>query len=163
MMNPNRGVATSMPHLRRRSLLALGIVAVVPLSRRSFADPAAFEATATIMRFNDALLALMQTGAQTTFSRRFDLIAPSVDQTFDLRTVLAVSVGASWTAFHRSSKTDCWPNSAATRWPVTWPISTTSPASALPSCPIYADLMQDGSSYRRASYRLTATQQGLIT
>ena len=98
MMNPNRGVATSMPHLRRRSLLALGIVAVVPLSRRSFADPAAFEATATIMRFNDALLALMQTGAQTTFSRRFDLIAPSVDQTFDLRTVLAVSVGASWTS-----------------------------------------------------------------
>ena len=91
------GIAAATPDLRRRSLLALGVVAVVPLSRRSIANPAPIGATAMIARFNDALLALMQTGALIAFNRRFDLLAPSVDQTFDLPAVLAVSVGAPWT------------------------------------------------------------------
>ena len=38
----------------------------------------------------------MRSSGQTTFSRRFQVLAPAVDQTFDLRAVLAISVGPSW-------------------------------------------------------------------
>jgi phospholipid transport system substrate-binding protein len=97
MTKPSRGAVADNCDLRRRSLLAFGIFAVLPLGSASFANPAQADATATIARFNDALLALMQTAAQTAFNRRFDLLAPTVDQTFDLQAVLAVSVGAGWT------------------------------------------------------------------
>jgi phospholipid transport system substrate-binding protein len=56
----------------------------------------AADATTTITRFNEALLAAMRSSGQTTFSRRFQVLAPAVDQTFDLRAVLAISVGPSW-------------------------------------------------------------------
>jgi phospholipid transport system substrate-binding protein len=54
------------------------------------------DATAIIGNLNEALLAAMKTGTQTAFSRRFDALAPVVDQAFDLHTVLAVSVGSDW-------------------------------------------------------------------
>jgi phospholipid transport system substrate-binding protein len=86
----------AVPGLRRRLLLGVAAMAASPLSRRAIADTAGADVTATIKRFNEALLATMKTAAQTPFSRRFDALASAVDQTFDLRTVLAVSVGSSW-------------------------------------------------------------------
>jgi phospholipid transport system substrate-binding protein len=38
----------------------------------------------------------MKTGHQFDFGRRFQALAPAVDQVFDLRAVLAVSVGSGW-------------------------------------------------------------------
>ncbi|WP_158258190.1 ABC transporter substrate-binding protein [Rhodopila globiformis] len=97
MKNSNRDMTTARSGLRRRSLLALGLAAVAPLGRHAVANPAPAGAIAIIARFDEALLALMRADAQTVFSRRFELLAPSVDQTFDLPAVLAVSVGPAWT------------------------------------------------------------------
>jgi phospholipid transport system substrate-binding protein len=43
-----------------------------------------------------ALEAAMRTGHTTPFLQRFDALAPVVDQVFDLKTVLKVSVGLRW-------------------------------------------------------------------
>jgi phospholipid transport system substrate-binding protein len=43
-----------------------------------------------------ALETAMRTGHTTPFSQRFDALAPVVDQVFDLKTVLKVSVGLRW-------------------------------------------------------------------
>jgi phospholipid transport system substrate-binding protein len=72
-------------------------IALVPLSRRSFAGTAPpGEAIATIQQFNAALLAAMKAGGGTDFSRRFEMLAPAVDRAFDLPTILSVSVGLGW-------------------------------------------------------------------
>jgi phospholipid transport system substrate-binding protein len=85
--------------LLRRSLLGFVLIAAVPLSRRALADTAPADATAMIKHFNEALLAAMKTAEQTDFSRRFQALAPEVDQAFDLPAVLAVSVGPGWASF----------------------------------------------------------------
>jgi phospholipid transport system substrate-binding protein len=85
--------------LLRRSLLGFVLIAAAPLRRRALADTAPTDATAMIKRFNDALLAAMKAGEQTGFSRRFQALAPEVDQAFDLPAVLAVSVGPGWASF----------------------------------------------------------------
>jgi len=95
-MTPAHPAASAAaPGLRRRSLLAIGLIAAAPLSRHAFADTAA-DATATIQHFNAALLIAMKTGAQFDFSHRFEALAPAVDQAFDVPAVLSVSVGAGW-------------------------------------------------------------------
>jgi phospholipid transport system substrate-binding protein len=96
MTSSNTNITAGDFDLRRRSMLVLGAVAALPLSRRASANSARADAAATVARFNDALLTMMQTGMTTSFNRRFDLFAPAVDQTFDLPAVLAVSVGTGW-------------------------------------------------------------------
>jgi phospholipid transport system substrate-binding protein len=44
----------------------------------------------------DGLLRVMQAGHNTPFSQRFSMLAPVIDQTFDLTTILNLSVGATW-------------------------------------------------------------------
>lgn len=90
-MNP---VAAS--GLARRSLLAMLAIAAAPLSVPALAATAPMDATATIRHLNDALLAAMKSGAQADFNRRFQALAPAVDQAFDLPGVLSVSIGPSW-------------------------------------------------------------------
>jgi phospholipid transport system substrate-binding protein len=81
--------------LSRRSLFGVAMIVALPLrARAALADTGA--ATATIVRFNEALLGVMKSGQQTGFNRRFEVLAPAVDQAFDLRTVLTVSVGPGW-------------------------------------------------------------------
>jgi phospholipid transport system substrate-binding protein len=82
--------------LPRRSLLGMVMIAAALLSGRTFAETAPTDATSTIKRFNGALLAAMKSGARTDFSRRFQALAPEIDQAFDLSVVLSVSVGPSW-------------------------------------------------------------------
>jgi phospholipid transport system substrate-binding protein len=85
--------------LRRRSLLGFVLIAAAPLRRRALADTAPTDATTVIKHFNEALLTAMKTSEQTDFSRRFQALAPEVDQAFDLPAVLAVSVGPGWASF----------------------------------------------------------------
>jgi phospholipid transport system substrate-binding protein len=85
---------TAAPTLRRRSLFAMLALAAMPLSVGARADTA--PAVATVQQFNAALLASMKSGRQTGFNRRFEALSPAIDQAFDLRAVLAVSVGPSW-------------------------------------------------------------------
>jgi phospholipid transport system substrate-binding protein len=81
--------------LSRRSLFGVAMIVALPLrAGAALADTGA--ATATIVRFNEALLGVMKSGQQTGFNRRFEVLAPAVDQAFDLRTVLTVSVGPGW-------------------------------------------------------------------
>ncbi len=85
-------------NLGRRSLLgfAMAAAAVPLLAKGAFAGTAPADATATIKRFNDALLAAMKAGKRTDFQARYQMLTPAVEQAFDLPAVLAVSVGPRW-------------------------------------------------------------------
>jgi phospholipid transport system substrate-binding protein len=87
---------TSAAGLSRRWLLGMVVVAAMPFGGTAHADTAPAGATATITNFNSALLSAMKAGGRTDFNRRFQTLAPAVDQAFDLPAVLAVSVGSSW-------------------------------------------------------------------
>jgi phospholipid transport system substrate-binding protein len=89
-------VSLTASRLDRRSLLGFLALAAIPLARPARADTAPAGATATISRFNEALVAVMKSSGQVEFARRFQALAPAVDQVFDLPAVLAVSVGPSW-------------------------------------------------------------------
>ncbi|WP_428484799.1 ABC transporter substrate-binding protein [Rhodopila sp.] len=90
--------------LRRRSLLGLLVIAAAPLGRPALADVPQADATSVIKRFNEALLDAMRSGGHVDFNDRFKALAPEVDQVFDLRTVLAVSVGPSWTTLSQDQQ-----------------------------------------------------------
>ena len=91
-------ISPAGPGFPRRPLLAMVVAAATLLSQRALAAAAAAppDATTRIKQFNDALLAAMKSGKQTDFGRRFQALAPEVDQVFDLHSVLAVSVGPGW-------------------------------------------------------------------
>ena len=84
--------------LGRRALFGVAIfAAAAPLvAKGAFADGAPPEAAAAIQRFNQALLGAMKAGKQTPFQSRYGMLAPAVEQAFDLPAVLAVSVGPRW-------------------------------------------------------------------
>jgi phospholipid transport system substrate-binding protein len=52
--------------------------------------------TAPIQTLNQALLQAMQAGKRTPFPQRYNLLAPVIDQVFDLPVILQTSVGLSW-------------------------------------------------------------------
>jgi phospholipid transport system substrate-binding protein len=85
--------------LLRRLLLGFILIAAASLNPGARADTVPADAIAVIKHFNDTLLAAMKIGERADFSHRFQTLAPEVDQAFDLATVLAVSVGPSWTSF----------------------------------------------------------------
>jgi phospholipid transport system substrate-binding protein len=87
--------------ISRRWLLGMLMLAAAPIRQPALANPAFATtvpetATETITQFNDTLLASMKAGERTGFNRRFQALAPAVDQAFDLPSVLSVSVGSSW-------------------------------------------------------------------
>ena len=53
-------------------------------------------AVAPIHQLTDGLVRVMKAGRATPFSQRFDMLAPVIDQTFDLTTILKASVGSAW-------------------------------------------------------------------
>jgi phospholipid transport system substrate-binding protein len=89
---------------RRRNLVAAAAVAWafagVPVRA---ADDAAV--VAPIQHLADGLLEIMKAGVQTPFSRRFDMLAPVIDQTFDLSAVLQESIGAPWSTLPPDQQT----------------------------------------------------------
>jgi phospholipid transport system substrate-binding protein len=52
-----------------------------------------------------ALETVMRTGPTVPFPKRFDILAPVVDQAFDLETVLKVSVGLRWDSMDQDART----------------------------------------------------------
>ena len=80
----------------RRNFLGQALVAAAVFS----ASPAFAQAdgalTAPIGTLGNALLAVMRLEKQTPFPQRYNMLAPAVDQAFDLEDVLRVSVGSYW-------------------------------------------------------------------
>jgi phospholipid transport system substrate-binding protein len=82
-------------HLGRRGILAAttGILAHITCPPLAFAEnPVLVPAHQLI----NGLLRVMKAGHDTPFSQRFDMLAPVIDQTFDLAAILKESVGFTW-------------------------------------------------------------------
>ncbi len=83
--------------MRRRPLLglfgAIGLMppTLVPPARAQGAGP-----VPVIAAFYQSLGQAMRAGTASPFKARYDMLAPAVDQAFDLATILAVSVGPRW-------------------------------------------------------------------
>jgi phospholipid transport system substrate-binding protein len=82
---------------KRRRLLVAGI-ALVALSRTiARADNATTDpAVVRIRAFYDALLAVMQRAAQLGPQGRYDKLAPTIKETFDLAAMTRIAVGPAW-------------------------------------------------------------------
>ena len=89
---------------RRRGLLAatayLLIGAAVPA--RAMNEQAVI---APVKRLVDGLLSVMKAGMGTPFKQRFDMLAPVIDQTFDLELILRNSIGLAWDSLTSDQKT----------------------------------------------------------
>jgi phospholipid transport system substrate-binding protein len=81
--------------LNRRSLFATTAVVLVYVAHQHHAR-ADSTAVAPIYQLTDGLARVMKAGRATPFSRRFDVLAPVIDQTFALDTILKASVGTTW-------------------------------------------------------------------
>jgi phospholipid transport system substrate-binding protein len=83
------------PLLSRRSILAMTAAVLVCVA---VPPPACADSTAIapIHQLTDGLVRVMKAGRATPFSQRFDMLAPVIDQTFDLTTILKASIGATW-------------------------------------------------------------------
>ncbi len=87
--------------MRRRALLSLAgaaVVAGLPWRPAAAATAADAGATAPIEQLDAALLAAMKAGRSTPFTQRYAALDTVIEQTFDLNTVLAASVGLGWSA-----------------------------------------------------------------
>jgi phospholipid transport system substrate-binding protein len=81
---------------RRRWLqAAAALTGIGVVGRRAAADPFA---VAPIKTLCDGLLRGMKAGSATPFAQRYAMLAPMVDQAFDLPAILQVSVGQSWSS-----------------------------------------------------------------
>jgi phospholipid transport system substrate-binding protein len=89
----------------RRATAAICILAIArhPAVARTGGDA---DPTAPIQRLNATLLAAMKAGQATPFARRYAMLGPAIEQTFDLRTVLAMSVGPLWTGLPGPQRSD---------------------------------------------------------
>lgn len=84
MLSTRRGIVLT------GALLATGFLQ----SFTAGADPSPIE---PIQRLNQGLVSVMKAGAaQTPFNQRFDMLAPIIDRTFSLDTILQESVGLMW-------------------------------------------------------------------
>jgi len=78
--------------IERRALLGLGIGLLASGAHAAPAD----DPSAPIRALNDGLLAIMRAGKTTSFAQRFDMLAPVIDEVFDLNVLLRGAVGFSW-------------------------------------------------------------------
>ncbi len=84
---------------RRVLVAAIGAAFVIPrLVHVEVAEAQAASPTAPIVALNDALIAMMKAGDSTPFVKRYDMLAPAIDQGFDLTRIIAVSVGSYWSS-----------------------------------------------------------------
>ena len=92
----------------RRAVLGLAIPAVIvalPWRSKANADPGGNgDPLAPIRELDAALLSAMKAGQRTPFAQRYAMLAPVVEQTFDLGVVLAASVGLDWAAMPDDQK-----------------------------------------------------------
>ena len=86
-------MATLLPSRRMILTLTMAVLAPAVLPPCAAADEAVL---APAHQLIDGLLRVMKAGHNTPFSQRFSMLAPVIDQTFDLTTILNLSVGATW-------------------------------------------------------------------
>ena len=83
----------------RRYLLRaviVGAAASPVFARIAAAEPVRADMIAPIQHLNAALLAIMKAGQRMPFQQRYDMLAPVVEQTFDLSAILQLSIGPRW-------------------------------------------------------------------
>lgn len=83
----------TMAFLDRRGMLAMIGALLVSVPHQADAEN---PAVAPIRQLVEGLRKVMKAGRATPFSQRFDTLAPVIDQTFDLTTILKTSVGTVW-------------------------------------------------------------------
>jgi len=91
----------------RRGLLGIATAAFVAVGSRSPADAQTVNnagSIAPIQRLNAALLGTMRSGTNMSFAQRSTVLAPTIEQTFDLDAILAASVGLRWPALPDDQK-----------------------------------------------------------
>jgi phospholipid transport system substrate-binding protein len=82
---------------RRVLLAAMSAAAVLPrVVHAQTAEAAGASPTAPILALNAALVAVMKVGDSVPFVKRYQMLAPAIDQGFDLPRIIAVSVGSYW-------------------------------------------------------------------
>ncbi|HTY68331.1 MAG TPA: ABC transporter substrate-binding protein [Alphaproteobacteria bacterium] len=90
---------------RRKILTGAAAVALfASLVRGGRAKAAAADAMQTVRDFYDVLLATMRDGQQLGVKGRFDRLAPTIDQTFDLAFMARTAVGPQWLKFSVSER-----------------------------------------------------------
>ena len=79
----------------RRDILATtaAILCTAVLSPQARAES---PAVAIVRQLTDGLTRVMKAGRATPFVQRFDMLAPVIDQTLDLDSILKASIGAAW-------------------------------------------------------------------
>ena len=87
----------------RISALLGSLIALLAVSAGHAAIP---EAAAPIAALDQALEQVMHAGKATPFAQRYAMLAPVVQQTFDLDTILETSVGPRWHAFSPAEQQD---------------------------------------------------------
>ena len=85
----------NISHCRRRSLFASTAAVFLGAALPAHADDDE-AAIAPIQQLIDSLLEIMKAGPKAPFSKRFDILAPVIDRTFDLAAILEESVGPIW-------------------------------------------------------------------
>lgn len=99
-------MSTIVSAISRRDLLTFGIAAVGAAAWRPADAQTAGGAspTAPAEQLDEALLAAMKVGANTSFEARYRALDPVIAQVFDLNAVLAASVGFSWATMPEPQK-----------------------------------------------------------
>ncbi len=91
----------------RRNLLGIATAALAAVGWRSSADAQTANSAgsiAPIERLNAALLGTMRSGPNMSFGQRLAVLAPVIEQTFDLDAILAASVGLRWSDLPNDQK-----------------------------------------------------------
>jgi phospholipid transport system substrate-binding protein len=100
-------MTTNSLSVGRRGLLGIATTALMVISSRIPVDAQTVSSAgsiAPIQRLNAALLGTMQAGPSMSFEQRYAVLAPMIEQTFDLDGILAASVGLRWTELPSDQK-----------------------------------------------------------
>jgi phospholipid transport system substrate-binding protein len=90
-------------HDRRTLLrLALGSAALWATGGRT---AAAMDVTTAVEQLHAGLISIMKVGKTASFRQRYEMIAPVIDRTFDLDTILRQAIGPRWNALPADQQT----------------------------------------------------------
>ena len=89
---------------RRRGVIAVAMAVIAGTTTPAFAVDDA-SVIAPIQQLVAGLLDIMKAGPGAPFTQRFAMLAPVIDQTFDLQAILQESVGASWAGLPADQQT----------------------------------------------------------
>lgn len=81
---------------RRSALQSLGALALIAAAGNAFGADATSDPRRPIAEFQAALLAVMKAGRSTPFSQRCAMLKPALERSFDMPSVLKLTVGPRW-------------------------------------------------------------------